>query len=45
MTMGENFNKKEYTKEEIEEENINWARFLYKLYKERKDIVKIVLEE
>jgi len=29
-------NKKIYTEEEIEEENIQWARFLYKLWVKRK---------
>jgi hypothetical protein len=33
------------TEEEIRLECEKWARFLYKLYKERKDIVKKVLEE
>jgi hypothetical protein len=33
------------TDEEIRLECEKWARFLYKLYKERKDIARIVLEE
>lgn len=33
------------TQEEIKEEMIQWARFLYKLYKERKDVVEEVLGE
>ena len=37
--------KKNISKEELKDETLAWARFLYKVYREQPEIVKLVLEE